>query len=92
MIYKPCVLERIENFVLRKEPGTNDVEPKLKNLSDRVSKMFSDDVKYTGILSNVNKKRMLNEISLFKGNKSYTSICSCSECGKSLLKDFSNNK
>ena len=58
MIYKPCVLERIENFVLRKEPGTNDVEPKLKNLSDRVSKMFSDDVKYTGILSNVNKKLM----------------------------------
>jgi hypothetical protein len=72
LIYKPCILERIENFVLRKEPGTNDVEPKLKALSDKVSKMFSDDVKYTGILSNVNKKRMLNEISLFKGNKSYT--------------------
>jgi len=72
LIYKPCILERIENFVLRKEPGTNDVEPKLKILSDKVSKMFSDDIKYTGILSNINKKRMLNEISLFKGNKSYT--------------------
>jgi hypothetical protein len=34
--------------------------------------MFSDDVKYTGILSNINKKKILNEISLFKGNKSYT--------------------
>ena len=72
LIYKPCIIERIENFVLRKEPVTNDVEPKLKSLSDKVSKMFSDDVKYTGILSNINKKKILNEISLFKGNKSYT--------------------
>ena len=66
------MLQRIESFNLRKEPGTNNVEPKLKSLSDKVSKMFSDDVKYTGILSNINKKKMLNEISLFKGNKSYT--------------------
>ena len=72
MIYKPCVLRRIENFVLRKEPGTNEVEPKLKALSDKVSQMFSEDIKYSGILSNINKKRLLNEISLFKGNKSYT--------------------
>ena len=72
LIYKPCMLQRIESFILRKEPGTNNVEPKLKSLSDKVSKMFSDDVKYTGILSNINKKKMLNEISLFKGNKSYT--------------------
>ena len=72
LIYKPCLLQRIESFILRKEPGTNNVEPKLKSLSDKVSKMFSDDVKYTGILSNINKKKMLNEISLFKGNKSYT--------------------
>lgn len=72
LLYKPCLLRRIENFVLRKEPGTNEVEPKLKTLSDKVSQMFSEDVQYSGILSNINKKRLLNEISLFKGNKSYT--------------------
>jgi len=72
LIYKPCVLRNIENFVLRKEPDTNKVEPKLKELQDKINPMFAEDVKYPGKLANMNKKKILNEVSLFKGDKSYT--------------------
>ena len=36
LIYKPCVFKNIENFVLRKEPDTNKIEPKLKELQDKI--------------------------------------------------------
>jgi hypothetical protein len=72
LIYKPCVLKRIENFVLRKEPYETEIDPKLKSLSDKISRLFADDVVYTGVLANINKKKMLNEILLSVGKKSYT--------------------
>ena len=69
---KPCALRTIENFVLRKNPGETDIDPKLKSLSDKLSRLFADDVVYTGVLANINKKKMLNEILLSLGKKSYT--------------------
>ena len=72
LIYNPCVLKRIENFVLRKEPSETEIDPKLKSLSDKISRLFADDVVYTGVLANINKKKMLNEILLSVGKKSYS--------------------
>ena len=73
LIYKPCILQRIENFVLRKEPHEKEIDPKLKSLSDKISRLFADDVVYTGPrLKNINKKKMLNEILLSIGRKSYS--------------------
>lgn len=48
------------------------VEPKLRMLQQKLKPMFDENVKYDGILRNINKKRILNEISLYKGEKSYT--------------------
>jgi len=77
LIYEPCYIkdtikDTIENFVLSKEKDTQEIEPKLKLLQDKISPMFADNVEYSGILANINKKRLLNEIYLSKGNKSYT--------------------
>ena len=55
LIYKPCALQHIENFILRKEPGEKEIDPKLKSLSDKISILFADDVVYTGKkLKNIN--------------------------------------
>ena len=64
-----------QNFSLIYEYFKNDndiVEPKLRFLQQKLKPMFADNVEYTGILKNINKKRILNEISLYKGDKSYT--------------------
>ena len=67
LIYEPCYIkdtikDTIENFVLSKEKDTQEIEPKLKLLQDKISPMFADNVEYSGILANINKKRLLNEI------------------------------
>jgi hypothetical protein len=48
------------------------IEPKLRFLQTKLKPLFAEDVQYYGILENINKKRILNEISLYKGEKSYT--------------------
>lgn len=72
LLYTPCV----EYFVLEKKYNDKQeeifTEPKLKELQDKINPLFADDIVYDGVLKNINKKRILNEISLFKGNKSYT--------------------
>ena len=64
-----------EHFQTIYEYFKNDnemVEPKLRFLQQKLKPMFGENVVYTGILKNINKKRILNEISLYKGEKSYT--------------------
>ena len=47
-------------------------DPILPQLKSQIAPLFSKDVKYTGILDVINKRDVLNEVSLYKGNKSYT--------------------
>lgn len=47
-------------------------DPILPELKSKISPLFSKDVKYSGILDVINKRDILNEVGLYKGNKSYT--------------------
>jgi hypothetical protein len=55
----------LEEFTLQDDP----ILPELKS---KIAPLFSKDIKYTGILEVINKRDVLNEVSLYKGNKSYT--------------------
>jgi hypothetical protein len=60
-------------FVTQIEEYTLQSDPKLKVLKEKISPLFSSDKNYTGILSSLNnRKNILNEISLYRGEKSYT--------------------
>lgn len=47
-------------------------DPKLNEIKEVISPLFSKNIKHTGILDVINKRDVLNEISFYKGNKSYT--------------------
>ena len=47
-------------------------DPKLKELKEKVEPLFSKDKKYIGILSRINDRDVMSEITLYKGDKSYT--------------------
>lgn len=60
-----------EEFVL------NEQEPKLKTLQEKLAPLFEDNTSYAGtvledIMTKQTKKRLKNEVSLSKGDKSYT--------------------
>ena len=60
------VVTQVEEFTLQSDP-------KLKVLKEKVEPLFVSDKIYCGILSPLNnRKNILNEISLYKGDKSYT--------------------
>ncbi len=47
-------------------------DPKLKELLEKVRPLFEGDKYYSGILSELNTRNILKEITLYKGDKSYT--------------------
>ena len=47
-------------------------DPILPDLKSKIAPLFSKDVKYSGILDVINKRDLLNEVGIYKGNKSYT--------------------
>lgn len=47
-------------------------DPILNELKDRFNVFFNQDKYWTGNLSMLNKRRVMNEINLYKGEKSYT--------------------
>jgi len=47
-------------------------DPKLKELKDILKPMFNGSIKYEGILEGLNNRDVLNEIELYRGEKSYT--------------------
>jgi len=55
----------IEEFTLQDDP----ILPELKS---KIEPLFSKNVKYSGILDVINKRDILNEVNIYKGNKSYT--------------------
>jgi len=55
----------LEEFTLQDDP----ILPELKV---KIAPLFSNDIKYSGILEVINKRDVLNEVGLYKGNKSYT--------------------
>ena len=59
------ITSNIEEFTLQDDP-------KLDELRKAVEPMFSKNIKYDGVLEVINKRDLLNEISMFKGDKSYT--------------------
>ena len=60
-------------LVTQIEEYTLQSDPKLKVLKDKLYPLFSTDKNYSGILSSLNnRKNILNEITLYKGEKSYT--------------------
>jgi hypothetical protein len=59
------IITQIEEFKLQDDP-------KLKELKKIVEPLFSKDKTYSGVLSSLNNRDIMNEISLYKGDKSYT--------------------
>lgn len=59
------ITTNIEEFALQDDP-------KLHELKQAVEPLFSKNIKYDGVLETINKRDLLNEISMFKGDKSYT--------------------
>ena len=59
------LLNKMEEYKLQDDP-------KLKEIKDKISPMFSKDIKYSGILEPLNSRDIMNEIELYKGDKSYT--------------------
>lgn len=59
------ITSNIEEFTLQDDP-------KLEELRKAVEPMFSKNIKHEGVLEVINKRDLLNEISMFKGDKSYT--------------------
>ena len=55
----------VEEFSLQGDPKIDDIKIKL-------SPLFSKDIKHTGVLSVINNRDIMNEIDIYKGNKSYT--------------------
>ena len=47
-------------------------DPKLKELKQIIEPLFIDKKKYEGYLSNMNNENIMEKVSLYKGNKSYT--------------------
>ena len=47
-------------------------DPKIKELKTIIEPLFIDKKKYSGLLSNLNNENIMEKISLYKGNKSYT--------------------
>lgn len=58
------VITQIEEFHLQDDP-------KLRELKEKIKPIFNKK-NYTGILECNNKRNILNEITLYKGDKSYT--------------------
>ena len=60
------IVTQLEEFSLQSDP-------KLKLLKEKIKPLFSKNKQYSGILSCLNnRKNILNEITLYKGDKSYT--------------------
>jgi Fe2+ or Zn2+ uptake regulation protein len=47
-------------------------DPKLDELQEILKPLFSKDKHYSGVLSSLNDRNILNEIKLYKGSRSYT--------------------
>jgi hypothetical protein len=54
------------------EEYTLQDDPKLIEIKEKIAPLFSKNIQYTGILDVINKRNVLDEISFYKGNKSYT--------------------
>lgn len=47
-------------------------DPILKELLEKIRPLFESNKNYSGLLSELNKRNILKEITLYKGDKSYT--------------------
>ena len=54
------------------EEYTLQDDPKIEEIMNTIAPLFSKNIKHTGYLEPINKRDILNEISIYKGNKSYT--------------------
>lgn len=59
------VILQIEEYKLQDDP-------KLKELKKKIEPLFIQDKYFTGNLKELNNRNILNEINLYKGEKSYT--------------------
>lgn len=64
----------VEHFQIKEKDKKK--EPKLEHLESLLAPLFAENTEYTGILKNImtkqTRRRVLNELSLAKGKKSYT--------------------
>ena len=69
LIYYPYIAPVFkESFHIK--PGCDD--PKILELQEKLKPMFAENVVYTGPLANENKKKIINDLTLCPGKKSYT--------------------
>lgn len=47
-------------------------DPKIDEIKIKIAPLFSKNIKYQGILEVINNRDVMNEIDIYKGNKSYT--------------------
>ena len=63
------LLPKIIKFV---ECFTYETDPILDDIKVKISPLFNKSIKYDGVLSPLNTRDILSEISMYKGDKSYT--------------------
>ena len=54
------------------EEYTYATDPKIDEIKNKMAPLFSHDIKHSGFLDVINKRNVLDEINLYKGDKSYT--------------------
>ena len=62
----------IKSVINRSEEFKLQDDPKLIELKEIISPMFDGSINYSGILEDLNSKDVLNEVELYRGDKSYT--------------------
>jgi len=60
-----CLTQYIEDFSLQGDP-------KIEEIKLKIAPLFSKNIKHTGILEVINNRDIMNEIDIYKGDKSYT--------------------
>ena len=63
------VLPRLIRYV---EHFTYETDPILDEIKDKIKPLFDKNIHYDGVLSPLNSRDVMSEISLYKGDKSYT--------------------
>lgn len=59
------IVTQIEEFKLQDDP-------KLRELKDKIKPLFSKNKIHNGVLSSLNNRDIMKEVTLYKGEKSYT--------------------
>jgi hypothetical protein len=62
----------ITHFFTNIEEYVQQDEPKILEIKEKLSPLFSKNIKHSGVLEVINRRDVFDEIYMYKGDKSYT--------------------